>query len=37
VQNLARRYNLNLREAEVPTVQFLQTLMRKGLVGIDVK
>jgi hypothetical protein len=26
---------LNLREAEVPTVQFLQTLMRKGLLGIE--
>jgi len=35
VENLAKRYNLNLREAEVPTVQFLQTLMRKGLLGIE--
>ena len=35
VENLAKQYNLNLREAEVPTVQFLQTLMRKGLIGVE--
>ena len=37
IRKLAAEYRLNLREAEVPTVQFLQTLARKGLIGLDVK
>ena len=34
IGRVAARYNLNLREAQVPTLQFLQTLMKKGLVGV---
>ena len=34
IRRLARRYNLNEREAEVATVAFLRTLTRKGLLGI---
>ena len=36
IRRLAKRYNLNLREAEVPTVTFLQTLTKKGLIGFPV-
>lgn len=36
IRSLAQRYNLNEREAEVATVSFLQTLTRKGLVGMAV-
>ena len=36
IRKLAQHYNLNLREAEVPTIQFLQTLARKGLIGMTV-
>ncbi len=36
IQALAKRYRLNLREAEVPTAQFLQMLLKKGLLGMDV-
>lgn len=34
VEKLAAQYKLNLREAQVPTLKFLETLMRKGLVGL---
>jgi hypothetical protein len=34
IRKLADRYNLGLRQAEVPTVQFLNVLSRKGLIGI---
>jgi hypothetical protein len=34
IRKLAERYNLNQREAEVATVAFLQTLTRKGLIGM---
>jgi hypothetical protein len=34
IKRVAGKYNLNLREAQVPTLQFLQTLMKKGLVGV---
>ena len=34
IKKLAERYKLNLREAQVPTLQFLQTLIKKGLVGV---
>ena len=37
IRKLAAEYRLNLREAEVPTVQFLRTLARKGLIGMTVK
>ncbi|MGH7213935.1 MAG: PqqD family protein [Tepidisphaeraceae bacterium] len=37
IRKLAKRYNLGLREAQVPTLAFLRTLMRKGLVGVAVK
>jgi hypothetical protein len=37
IRKLARRHNLNVREAEVATVQFLRTLSRKGLIGLEVK
>lgn len=36
IRKLAKRYNLNLREAEVSTVQFLQMLARKGLIGMSI-
>src|SRR5438034_729334 len=35
IRKLARRYNLNEREAEVSTVQFLYTLAKKGLIGMS--
>lgn len=34
IRKLAKRYNLNLREAQVPTIKFLQMLTRKGLIGM---
>ena len=34
IRKLAKRYNLNEREAEVATVQFLYTLAEKGLIGM---
>jgi hypothetical protein len=34
IRKLAKRYNLNQREAEVATVQFLHTLAKKGLIGM---
>jgi hypothetical protein len=37
IRTLAREYRLNLREAEVPTLQFLHTLARKGLIGFSVQ
>jgi hypothetical protein len=37
IRKLAKRYNLNLREAEVSTVQFLQMLTKKGLIGMSVR
>jgi hypothetical protein len=37
IRRLAKQYNLNLREAEVPTVKFLQMLVKKGLIGMPVK
>ena len=36
IRNLAKRYNLNDREAEVATVAFLKTLTSKGLIGMAV-
>ena len=37
IRKLAHEYRLNLREAEVPTVQFLHTLARKGLIGMTME
>jgi hypothetical protein len=37
IKKLAKRYNLNTREVEVATLQFLHTLARKGLVGMAMK
>jgi hypothetical protein len=37
IRSLASRYHLNEREAEVATLAFLRTLMRKGLIGIPAK
>ena len=37
IRKLAKRYNLNLREAEVATVRFLQMLTKKGLIGLTLK
>ena len=34
IRTLARQYHLNLREAEIPTLSFLHTLAKKGLIGI---
>ena len=34
IRKLARQYNRGLRQAEVPTVQFLNMLSRKGLIGM---
>ena len=36
IRKLAKRYNLNDREAEVATVAFLKTLTSKGLIGMAV-
>ena len=37
IRKLARQYHVSLREAEVSTIQFLQLLVKKGLVGMPVK
>lgn len=37
IRRLSKKYNLNLREAQVPTMKFLQMLMKKGLVGVPVE
>src|SRR4051812_48654755 len=34
ILGLAKRYNLNEREADVATTTFLHTLVRKGLIGM---
>jgi hypothetical protein len=34
IRKLARQYDLNLREAEVSTLSFLGTLVKKGLIGM---
>lgn len=36
IRKLAKRYNLNEREAEVSTVAFLQSLTKRGLIGLAV-
>ncbi len=37
IRKLSKRYNLNLREAQVATTTFLNMLTKKGLVGMAVK
>src|SRR5262245_36963879 len=37
IRKLAKQYSLNLREAEVATVKFLQMLMTRGLIGMTLK
>jgi hypothetical protein len=37
IRRLAKEHNLTLREVEVSTVQFLQTLVKKGLIGMSVE
>jgi hypothetical protein len=37
IKRLAKRYDLNLREAQVPTVKFLEMLIKKGLVGVPME
>jgi hypothetical protein len=37
IRKLSKQYNLGLRQAEVPTVQFLNMLSRKGLIGMSVQ
>ncbi len=36
IRRLAKRYNLNQREAEVSTIRFLQMLVKRGLIGMSV-
>lgn len=35
IRRLAKRHQLNLRDAEVSTVQFMQMLVKKGLVAME--
>lgn len=37
IRRLSRERKLTLREVEMATLQFLQTLIRKGLVGVPVQ
>lgn len=37
IRRLSKRYNINLREAQVSITQFLNMLTRKGLIGMHVK
>ncbi len=37
IHKLSKQYNLNLREAQVPTVTFLQMLIKKGLIGVPME
>lgn len=36
IRKLAQRYKLNLREAQVATINFLNMLTRKGLIGMAI-
>lgn len=36
IRSLSEEFTLNLREAEVSTLQFLQTLASRGLIGLEV-
>jgi len=37
VKKLASRYDLNLREAQVPTLSFMEMLIKRGLVGVPLE
>jgi hypothetical protein len=37
IRRLSRQYNLNVRESQVATIAFLNTLTRKGLVGMQMR
>lgn len=37
IRKLAKRYHFSLREAEVSTLSFLTTLVKKGLIGMPVR
>jgi hypothetical protein len=37
IHKLSKKYDLNLREAEVSSLAFLQTLAKKGLIGMQVE
>ena len=37
IRRLSKRYNINVREAQVATTQFLNMLTRKGLIGMQIK
>ncbi len=34
ILRLAKRYDMNMREAQVPTIKFLEMLIKRGLVGV---
>lgn len=36
IRKLSKLHHLTLREAEVPTIHFLHTLSRKGLIGMSI-
>jgi hypothetical protein len=36
IRKLSKEHKLTLREVEVSTIMFLQTLARKGLIGLEV-
>jgi hypothetical protein len=36
IKRLAKHFEINAREAEVSTLQFLHTLARKGLIGMQI-
>jgi hypothetical protein len=36
IRKLSKQYNLGLRQAEVPTVQFLNMLSRRGLIAMAI-
>lgn len=36
IQKLSKNYDLNLREAEVSSLAFLQMLAKKGLIGLEI-
>lgn len=35
IRQFAQHHGMNLREAEVSVLTFLQTLMKRGLIGVD--
>lgn len=37
IRRISKGYNLNLREAQVATVQFLNMLTKKGLIGMALR